>query len=361
MRILQVCPEYIEAGGISVHVRNISERLAKDHDVTVYTSANDRLGLPRLEVRNGVTVERFKCYSPGNAYFFSWELPLRIRKVKFDIVHGHGYHAFPLHLSTLAKCKRFFVTTHFHGAGHTTLRDCLITLLKPLGKRTLVRAEKIITVSEYEKSLVRSQFKINDDKVLVIPNGVDFAEFSNLRKQNSGVRSILYVGSLTAHKGPQYLVEVLPRLPKDVVLEIVGNGPVEQFMKRRASELKVYDRVRFYKDLSRKQLLRMYADANVFAMLSAHEAYSIAVAEALTAGTPCVVAKTSALSEWVDGQTCFGVDYPISLGQLAKRVNQVLDNRVDNKAMKKWMGTKILDWNDVVDRLEKVYDRRLEE
>jgi len=125
-----VCPDsYVEFGGVSVHVRNISERLAKKHDVTVYAT-NDKLLHPRFEVQNGVKIERFRCYAPNNAYFFTWEMLLRMHKVEFDVVHAHGYHAFPFHLSSVAKSKKFFVTPHFHGAGHSSFRNALIRLLR---------------------------------------------------------------------------------------------------------------------------------------------------------------------------------------------------------------------------------------
>jgi glycosyltransferase involved in cell wall biosynthesis len=126
-------------------------------------------------------------------------------------------------------------------------------------------------------------------------------------------------------------------------------------LEKLAKNLKVEDRIRFYHDLPRRELLQKYADADVFALLSKHEAYSIVVAEALVAGTPVVVTRTSALSEWIDNRTCFGVDYPISLNELADRINRALESKVDRKSTAKWNGTKILDWNDVVERLEKVY------
>jgi glycosyltransferase involved in cell wall biosynthesis len=355
MKVLQVCPDpYGLSGGILVHVQNISERLAKKHDVTVYAT-NHGLRYPRYELRNGVKIERFDCIAPNEAYYLSWEMLLRLRKARFDIVHAHGYHAFPLHFSTLAKCDKFIVTPHFHGVGHSTFRNSLVRLLKPFGKRSFEKADRIIAVSEYEKSLIREQFGFGVDRVTVIPNGVSFNEFSGLKKRDRGFRSVLYVGYLIGFKGSQYLVEVLPKLPADVVLEIVGHGPLKPYLERRAKELGVSDRVRFYEYLSREELLQKFADADVFAMLSAYEAYSIVVAEALAAGTPCVVAKTSALSEWVDNETCIGVDFPISLAALARQINRVLDNDVDLKAIRKWMGTKILDWNEITNRLEHLY------
>jgi len=355
LKILQVCPfNYGEIGGVSVHVKSISERLAKRHDVTVYAT-DPKMKYPRYEVVNGVKVERFKCYSPSDSYFLSWEMLFRLRKTECDIVHAHCYHALPMHFSTLAKCGKFIVTTHFHGVGHTPFRESLFKLFKPFGKRTLMKADKIIAVSEYEKSILCQWFGLKPDRVVVIPNGVNLSEFSGLKRQNHDYKSILYVGYLSSFKGPQYLVEVLPKLAKNVVLEIVGNGPLRPYLERRARELRVNDRVRFYQNLPRRELLQKYADADVFVLLSRYEAYSIVVAEALAAGTPCIVAKNSALSEWVDGETCFGVNLPINLGELAKLINNILDNGVDRRKMRKWVGTKILDWNEVADRLESIY------
>ncbi|MEM3640375.1 MAG: glycosyltransferase family 4 protein [Candidatus Bathyarchaeia archaeon] len=355
MRILQICPDtYTQVGGLSVHVRNISERLAKRHDVTVYAIRRSSK-FPRYEFKNGVKVERFNCYAPSDSYFFSLEMLLRLRKVDFDVVHGHSYHALPLHFASFAKCGKFVVTTHFHGFGHTPFRDCLIKLFKPVGRNTLRKADKVIAVSEYEKFLLIDYFRLNPEKIVVIPNGVDFDEFKGLRKRNREYKSILYVGNLHSYKGVHYLIEVLPMLDDHVVLEIVGNGPLKPFLEDLARKLNVFDRVRFYSNLSRQEVLQKFADADVFMLLSKYEAYSIVVAEALTAGTPCIVANASALSEWIDGESCFGVDLPVNLNELARLVNYVLNNGVDGRSMRKWFGRKILDWNDVVNMLEDVY------
>jgi glycosyltransferase involved in cell wall biosynthesis len=358
VRILQVyMGPYLadRGGGVSVYVRNISERLATRHDVTVF--ATNPGGLPSFEVVNGVKVERFKRCAPGGAYFLSLEMLLELRKAEFDVVHGHCYHAFPLHFSALAKRKRFVVSTHFHGVGHSVFRDSLIRLFKPFGRRTIRAADKIVAVSEYEKNLLCGQFGLDPDKVVVIPCGVDFGEFEGLRRRKRGFRSVLYVGNLVGYKGVQFLIEVLPRLPRDVVLEIVGKGVLKPFLEKRVRELGVSGRVRFFENLPRRELLQMFVDADVFVLLSRYEAYSMAVAEALVAGTPCIVANASALSEWIDNRTCFGVTYPIRLDELTEITDWVLDDGINGEvASNKWIGGKILDWGDVVRRLENLYN-----
>jgi glycosyltransferase involved in cell wall biosynthesis len=358
MRILQVGPGSYEIawGGLPEHIRNISERLAKKHDVTVY--ATNRGGmLPRYELASGVKVERFKRYAPSGAYFFSLEMALRMRKVEFDIVHAHSYHGLPMHFASLAKCKKLVVSTHFHGTAHSAFREPLFKLFKPFGKKILERADNIIAVSDFEKSLLCKQFKLQQQKISVIPNGVTMSEFDGLKRHKRGFKSILYVGRLESYKGAQYLVEVLPRLDDNVVLEIVGNGPMRKALENRTKQLGVHDRVWFSQNLPRPKLLQKYFDSDVFVLLSRHEAYSIAVAEALAVGTPCIVSDTSALSEWIDNQSCFGVGFPIRLRELASVIRNVLNSAIDRKAAKKWLGTKILDWDEVVRQLEEIYAR----
>lgn len=105
MKILQVSPGYYPAiGGVEQQVRNISERMAREHEVTVFTC--DSSGqLAKEEEINGVLVNRFKSLSPSNAYHVSFEMLSELRRSKFDIVHGHSYHAFPLFFSRYAKKK----------------------------------------------------------------------------------------------------------------------------------------------------------------------------------------------------------------------------------------------------------------
>jgi len=357
MRILQVCAGvYVSGrGGVSEHVMRISEGLVKrGHDVTVFATNSGELAW--FEVVNGVKVRRFRRFAPGKAYFFSPAMIWALASADFDVVHAHGFHAFPLHFAFLAKCGRFVVTPHFHGGGHSVFRDCLFKLFRFFGKRTLLRADVVVAVSEFEKHLILEQFGFDGCKVCVVPNGVDFSEFSGLHRRQRFSRSILYVGRLESYKGVQYLVEILSRLPPDVVLEIVGRGPLRATLESRTKQLGLHNRVLFFQDLSRRELLQKYLDSDVFALLSNHEAYSLAVADALVSGIPCVVADTSGLSEWVDGEYCFGVDYPIKLDRLAEIISYVLRKGVSSGiALDKRFDSKILDWAIVAERIEKLY------
>jgi len=347
MRILQVSVGYSPAlGGIANHVKNISERLAKKHEVTVFT--HNYWGIWSEEERiNGVLVRRFRSFSPGAAYHLSTSMIKELRKSRYDIVHGHGYNALSLYFSRYAKGRKFIVTPHYHGSSHNSLRNLLLRLYQPFGKRIFTDADAIISVSCYEKELLIKEFGLDEGKIRLIPNGVNLAEFPS-KEVPQKTKIILYVGRLEKYKGVQYIIQALPLLDDNFTLEIVGRGTYEMELMQLAEKLRLNHRVRFKRFLPRSELLKMYNRAQVFVLLSQQEAFSIVVAEALASKTPCVIANTSALMEWVDNKNCFGIDYPISINRLAELISKVSNIRVAD--------VKLWDWDDVVMELEHIYD-----
>lgn len=346
--ILQVSEMYSPViGGLEEHVRNISERLARDYDVTVFTT--DPSGrLPREENINGVLVRRFNSFSPQNSYYISLEMLLELRKSEFDIVHAHNYHAFPAFFSRYAIKKRFIVTPHYHGHGSSVLRNHLIKLYKPFGKKIFQEADKVIAVSKYEKSLLIKDFEMPNGGIAVIPNGINMMEFMNLEKIEKEYKAVLYVGRLEEYKGVQYILQALPMLDEDVRLEIVGNGPYKTSLTSLVEQLGLGERVEFYQGLSREDLLARYAGADLFMLLSRFEAFGITVGEALASKTPCIVANTSALSEWIDNQNCMGIDYPINIVHLAGLIKQTIGRQIG--------GVKLWDWDEVAEATIKAYE-----
>ncbi|WP_174589772.1 glycosyltransferase family 4 protein [Methanocella conradii] len=348
MRIAEVCPRYRPyIGGVETHVEEISKRLARmGHDVTVLST--DPSGkLPKSEIIDGVRVLRFAAFAPGDAYYFSTGLRSYMKKVDgYDVVHAHGYHAFPAYYAASAKTPRLIFTPHYHGHGHTPLRNLLLKPYAYLGRRIFERASRVICVSSYEKGLVDRDFRCGD-KAVVIPNGVNKEEFKGLEPYPKGLKVILYVGRLEEYKGVQYAIRALPYLPWHR-LHIIGKGPYKESLIKEALAIGVKDRVAFMEDQSREDLLRWYATADVFVMLSRFEAYGITVAEALTAGVPCIVAKGSALDEFI-GESCKGVDLPIEGEKLA----EIIQN-----ARFRGMPRNVLDWDEVTERVISVYEGR---
>ncbi len=347
MRIAQVCPRYSpDIGGVETHVAEVSKRLvARGHDVTVITT--DPSGkLPRSEMLDGVKVLRFPAFAPGDAYYLSPSMYSYLRKDHgFDIIHAHGYHAVPALFASYAKTGKLIFTPHYHGHGHTWLRDLLLKPYKILANRIFAKADRVVCVSEYEKRLVCRDFPRSCDKISVVPNGVNKAEFGLAEPWPKGLKIILYVGRLEEYKGVQYAIRALKFLPWHRLL-VIGKGPYKEALLREAKDTGVQDKIAILEGQSRSDLLRWYATADVFVLLSTSEAYGITVAEALTAGVPCIVANGSALEEFADGDTCKSVDLPVNEETLAKLIESARFKEVPKS---------VLDWDQVADMLLDVY------
>ncbi|MCC4767075.1 glycosyltransferase [Methanosarcina sp. DH1] len=370
MKIAQICPRYSpDIGGVETHVKEISERLVKaGHDVEVITT--DPTGkLRKQEIINGVRVIRFRSFAPGNAYYFAPQIHTYLKKHDYDIIHAHSYHAFPAFFASLSRHSgKFVFTPHYHRHGHTTFRDLLHKPYRLFGKIIFSRADSVICVSEYEKKLVESDFEVAA-KTVKIPNGINLKEFEGLRQPEKSLnrnaereKILLYVGRLEEYKGVQYIIQSLPEL-QDFRLRIIGKGPYEAELRNMAKSSGEGARVEWLKDLSRKELLERYADADIFLMLSSHEAYGITVAEALAAGIPCIVAKGSALEEFVDGRNCIGIENPVSKEKVVRALQDLMENkRGQSKKEQEKVDEKnyglysIIDWDEVTQKIIKVYE-----
>jgi len=184
VRIIQVCPRFLPAiGGVETHVYEIAKRLSKDNEVLVYTT--DPSGkLPAEENIGGIKIKRFKSYAPNESYFFSPQLYFALKKESCDILHLHSYQAFPAFLAYLAmnekQRKKLIVTPHYHPKGGTAFRSALRKMYDRVQKQLLLKADKVICVSEHEKRLLKEKFGMSSQKMVHIPNGIEIKKFKKL-------------------------------------------------------------------------------------------------------------------------------------------------------------------------------------
>ncbi|WP_129115814.1 glycosyltransferase family 4 protein [Halegenticoccus tardaugens] len=325
MRILLVTSRYPPyTGGVERHVSAVAERLvARGHEVTVRTAdatvARGGTRTPaRRERRNGARVVRHRSVTPGGAFHVAPGVLPAVRRADADVVHAHNYHSLPLLLAALGSSARvrggssatFVATPHYHGASASRFRNRLLRAYRPIGGRALRGADAVVAVGDRERRALARDFGVAAE---VIPNGLDverFAEATPAPPATHAARDrpyLLCVGRLEAYKGVQHAIRALPRL--EHALLVAGTGPAESDLRRVAREVGVEDRVRFLGYVPDDELPGLYAGAEAFVALSAFEAYGMTVAEALAAGTPCVVRQAGALGDWAARDDCVGVEF----------------------------------------------------
>jgi len=306
MRILQITPRYPpQSGGVETHVQEISERLVeRGHEVTVVTADAGTGGAHRTQ-QNGVTVHRYRSLAPNEAIHFCPQISAAVRTADVDIVHAHNYHSFPLFFAALGVgSRRFVVTTHYHGGSANSVRDRLLSAYHPIGRWAVQQADEVIAVSEWEREQLRTDFGV---EATVIANGIVVERFSEAVAAERDRPYLLTVGRLEEYKGVQYVIRAMDSLPEYDLL-IAGSGSYREQLEQIAHAEGVAEQVEFLGYVDDEVLPGLYAGADVYVTMSEFEAYGMTVAEALAAGTPCVIRTGSALDTWLSYSGVFAVD-----------------------------------------------------
>ena len=324
-----------EIGGIESHVAEVAGRLvAHGYELEILTT--DRSGeLPRVERSDeGYVVRRFRAYPARRDWYFSPGLFLAALRADYDLVHVQGVHTLVPPMAMLAALlrRRPYLLT-FHTGGNSSSfrersRSTQWRILAPL----LRRADRLIGVSVFEGRRFDDVLGWAPGTITVIRNGGSLPPAGEPGHPVARVPGrILSVGRVERYKGHHRAVEALPHLVEthpEAHLQILGSGPYEPDLRALADSLGVADRVtvEFIPPVDRALMGERMASASVMTLLSDYEAHPVAVMEALTAGTPAVVSRTSGLTELADMGWTVGVDQHATPQETAAAIARQLDD-----------------------------------
>lgn len=102
---------------------------------------------------------------------------------------------------------------------------------------------------------------------------------------------LLCVGRLVPYKAVDVIIRALSRLPMQVRLTIVGDGPQRPDLERLAVQIGVADRCHFAGAVPHAALGKHYGNAGAFVFPSVRESGGAVVLEAMSYGIPCLVAN----------------------------------------------------------------------
>jgi len=174
-------------------------------------------------------------------------------------------------------------------------------VLRRLVPRSLNRAARILTGSEWTKADLVRRYQLDPARVVVTPYGVDGA-FSPHGARPERAPYILFVGALRSRKDPVTALEALARLPSEMRLVMIGppRGEAER-VQETISRLDLEGRVEVLGHVSQAELTAYYRGAQCFVLPSLYEGFGLPVVEAMASGTPVVSTSVSAIPEVAEG------------------------------------------------------------
>lgn len=297
-----------DTGGIERHVLEVSGRLA-DLGVGVTVAAADNEGTrKKLERLEGITVRRVRAWPRHRDYLFAPDLYRLVSAPEWDLLHVQSWYTAVPPLAMLAALRAgtpYVVTPH---GGHASV---LRRPFRPAQRRALGplvrRADAVIALNEGQRTALLRELGLQPERTRVIPNGSDLvddldqAAVSRVRS-TLGKPVLVSPGRLERFKGHHRVIEALPHMLSaypDVTLRILGEGPFESELVRRAEELGVagHVQIEFFPQDRRSELATAFAAADVGVALSDYETQPLAVLELAALGVPVVVADSRGLRE----------------------------------------------------------------
>lgn len=173
-----------------------------------------------------------------------------------------------------------------------------------LNRQTKVarRLDPIVTISEASKHDAAAAFRLEAERLHVVPLAVDTALFRPLPMVARAANRLITVASADVPlKGLPTLLRAFHALlgqRPDLELDVIGTlrpGPTKDMLDR----LGIADRVRFRSGLSDEELVRAYNEATLAVVPSVYEGFGLPACEAMACGTPVVATDGGALPEVV--------------------------------------------------------------
>jgi len=225
------------------------------------------------------------------------------KEEQFDIVHAHDWMTYPAGIAVASITGRPLVI-HVHSTEFDRSGEHVNQMIYDIERQGMQRADKVIAVSHFTRSIIISRYGISGEKVEVVHNGVERNGNGERALADTGIRNdekiVLFLGRITMQKGPEYFLYAAKK-----VLEVMGNvkfvmagsGDMMHRAIELAAELGIGSKVLFTGFLRGQDVQKIYSMADLYVMPSVSEPFGIAPLEALGNDVPVIISKQSGVSE----------------------------------------------------------------
>jgi len=166
--------------------------------------------------------------------------------------------------------------------------------------RITAKSRKIITISEFSKREICSEFDIDESRIQVIHNGVDHSWFKPRAagiEPSASPRFALYAGGYAKRKNVPALLQAFDLISKQSgsALELVMTGHAPRDLVEYTKERNLP--VRWTGMISAQQLLELYQTAHIFVFPSMYEGFGMPPIEAMACGIPVASSNADCVKE----------------------------------------------------------------
>lgn len=196
-----------------------------------------------------------------------------------------------------------------------------------VNRYALSKLDIIIANSEAtKKSILKNGVLENDNKIIVIPNGIDIHHFA--KPKNLENKIILgNLGRLVPQKNQIFFIELARSLQKrEIDFEIIigGKGRLEKDLRNEIKRENLNHKIKLIGEV--KDLDSFYSEIDVFLLSSRWEGFGYVIAEAMSYKKPVITFNISSNSQLVkDNENGFLIR-PFNTEEFAQKIIHLKEN-----------------------------------
>lgn len=293
MKNLLLIIQNLSNGGAERAITMLANTLKDDYNVTMVTFDNTK-----KEYFPEVNIIDLKIPESSNLVKKMFNFFIRIQKVKkikkeLNIEGSISYLSGPNIVNCLSRQNDKVIIS---------IRNMQSKLKKNyfrdiINQITLKKADKIVTVSNDVKNDIQKRYKVDIEKIITIPNMINFEEIKQKQQEKVEEKSIfenddikiINIGRLIPQKGQWHLIKAFKLVTKKYAkakLEILGRGELEGKLRELVQKLDLQDNVYFmgFKINPYKYLVK----SDIFVSTSLYEGMSNVILEAMACRLPII-------------------------------------------------------------------------
>jgi len=273
------------------------------------------------------------------------------KRKNIDVLHIHHMSIFILCYwpAKLAGVRKIIVTEHTHYDIDINKK------LYGLCKKYVQRADFVTVIHHELGKYFNDNFRVPDDKLKVIPNGVDTLKFSpnekfdkpNFSSETNNPIILGCVARFHPDKDHKNLIEAVRIAVSNshhaIHLLLIGDGLLRQDLEKQVKDCNLVKNVTFMG--ARSDVADLYHELDIFVLPSKTEGVPLVLLEALSSGIPCIATAVGGIPELLNNTSGICVEKQNSI-DLANAIVSLVDNEEMRKKMSSQGRTNVLKYYD---------------
>jgi D-inositol-3-phosphate glycosyltransferase len=311
-----------DTGGMNVYIRKVAQELSnRGIYVDIFTRYHDPADLPIEQVAENARVIHI---SAGDFFDDKTSIPYHLpefvcrlleysrqNNLSYDLIHSHYWLSGRVG-NILARHWDIPHVASFHTLSQIK-RQARVGEIEPAERtageaKVIQSADSIVVFSQHEKDALIHLYDAHDDKIEIIPCGVDVDLFQPLDQEMSrrklGIQDskvVLYVGRLEPLKGVDILLKAVAQLEqRGLVKTLIVGGELEEDsemdrLKSLSRDLGISEQVSFLGRMDQRELPAYYSAADICVVPSYYESFGFVALESMACGTPVIASRVGGL------------------------------------------------------------------